>query len=758
MSRGAPGAARPRLDDFQHLGSLGRGTIGRVHKVRHKETGSVYALKTISKQFVLNKELGHQLLAEVSTQSKLRHRNLLRCLGCFEDPESVFLVLEYAPDGDLAGLLRRHGPLDEPRAAHVFAQVAEGVRYLHSQNTIHRDLKPENILLGPGLHAKVCDFGWCAQAEGRTTFCGTPCMLAPEILMGKAYDGGVDTWALGLVLYEMLTARSPFHAAGSLAETRKVIVATDIDDALLERVPAAASSLISSLLHRDVSRRIALRDAVRHSWVVVQRSRYVVAQGPNPGEDSLQEGCVRPEVSPSSGLLYVLPTDSPPAPVSQPITTQEVLNGDEFGRCDMQPPSQRKDLRSLLQTQEWLPAQPPKTCASATAAGTPCASQSTGLSADIGGLAPPASHPCHRGLDLDEPRMFSTGTLLPDPFEAGAQRNSHRSERAGWDSLSIGCNSEGLRSPLALSPASTSGSELAFDPARGYLLSAMDMGPATPGRCSKAPPWEQWSSQSPASMPSQGVVPRSFLFESPDWDDEVFSPERGERMDPGVDLQEDSPVPFVPAFPSLLPKAPYAAPKEATRPLLQAPATALQLLGTARGTKQGTAGKRPVCGPPVTYETIFLSLCEKAAQEATAAEQLRDAAELPPTGGLVPTADRVPVCEVDAHWPKAKAKVRTGADASGGRSSPGDRGDNSFACYGQPPRGQVHLGEHLPGEPSESEIAAWRKAAEEASSSRHPLVVQVMQMGFSRSQAHEAVRRASTVEAAVDWLVHNGLQ
>eukprot|EP00927_Polykrikos_kofoidii_P087152 TRINITY_DN9968_c0_g1_i1.p1 TRINITY_DN9968_c0_g1~~TRINITY_DN9968_c0_g1_i1.p1 ORF type:complete len:743 (-),score=110.67 TRINITY_DN9968_c0_g1_i1:64-2292(-) len=266
-------AKRPDLCDFLILEKLGEGSVGTVIKVRHKVSNSVYALKVVEKRRVLEHDLGTQLMQEVKTQLTVVHPNILRCLDYFEDNSACYLVLEYAEGGDLYQLLKRERLLCEPDAGHIFAQVADGLGCLHNIGIIHRDLKPENILLSEDLHVKVCDFGWCAKAKGRTTFCGTLCMLAPEMVAGRAYDGKVDVWAMGVVLFEMLAGFSPFDRGGSLMETCRNIVERGLDESLLEGLPLAVHSLLRGLLHRSAEKRISLSQAARHPWVLAQRDQ-----------------------------------------------------------------------------------------------------------------------------------------------------------------------------------------------------------------------------------------------------------------------------------------------------------------------------------------------------------------------------------------------------------------------------------------------------------------------------------------------------
>lgn len=270
---------RPVRHDFVEVKLLGKGSVGTVTKVMSKKTGNVYALKAINKQRILQNCLKEQLLAEIRTQMTVQHDNLLRCFDYFEDGECVYLVLELAVCGDLYGHLVR-GALSEHDAAHVFSQVAEGLRHLHALNIAHRDLKPENIMLKHDFEVKIADFGCVSQKNTRSTFCGTACMLAPEMISGTNYDHRVDVWALGLLLFEMLTGSSLFDSDKNIMTTFERIMKQDISASLENRVPLASRSLIEGLLQRNPDKRMDLKTALAHPWVVSCREARVRAEPP----------------------------------------------------------------------------------------------------------------------------------------------------------------------------------------------------------------------------------------------------------------------------------------------------------------------------------------------------------------------------------------------------------------------------------------------------------------------------------------------
>ncbi|CAE7229883.1 ark1 [Symbiodinium necroappetens] len=251
--------------------------MGSVKKVMHKTSGHVFALKAVDQKLVLDHNLQHQLIAEVETQKTLSHPNLLRCFDYFTERDTVYILLELASGGDLYQHLRRRGPMREPQAAHVFRQVCEGVRHLHDQGIIHRDLKPENILLTEDMTVKIADFGWAAKAarnDTRKTFCGTLCMLAPEMIAGKEYDARVDVWAVGVLLFEILTGCSPFDRGQGLMETCKAIVGPGLHAVSLDEVPPPVHPILFGLMQQEAENRMSLDECLQNDWVVAQCKLY----------------------------------------------------------------------------------------------------------------------------------------------------------------------------------------------------------------------------------------------------------------------------------------------------------------------------------------------------------------------------------------------------------------------------------------------------------------------------------------------------
>jgi len=255
-----------RLADFDIGKSLGRGKFGNVYLAREKKSKFVCALKVLFKNQLQKAGVEHQLRREIEIQAHLRHPNILRLYGYFYDDSRVYLILEYAPGGELYKKLKEVNKFEETQAAQYIYKLADALLYCHKKAVIHRDIKPENLLLGRKNNLKLSDFGWSVHTPHfrRTTLCGTLDYLSPEMVLGRHHDHKVDNWSLGVLAYEFVVGRPPFEAQGQ-RETYKRI--SEVDVRFPRHVSKEAQHFIRALLQKDPMRRLPLDKVPHHPWI-----------------------------------------------------------------------------------------------------------------------------------------------------------------------------------------------------------------------------------------------------------------------------------------------------------------------------------------------------------------------------------------------------------------------------------------------------------------------------------------------------------
>lgn len=261
------------IDDFEIGTPMGRGKFGRVYLAREKSTQAVVALKMLFKSELVKGGMQHQVIREIEIQTHLKHPNVLRMLTYFTTPKHVFLVLEYAAGGELYKYLQKqpHNRFNERKTAKFVYQVADALQYCHQNKVIHRDIKPENLLLTLDGDIKLADFGWSVHAPSarRKTMCGTLDYLPPEMVKSQEYNEKVDNWCLGVLCYEFLVGKPPFESEENKTTFKKIVEVAVVYPSV---IPAGAKDLISKLLKFKPDDRLALKDVMKHFWIVKQMS------------------------------------------------------------------------------------------------------------------------------------------------------------------------------------------------------------------------------------------------------------------------------------------------------------------------------------------------------------------------------------------------------------------------------------------------------------------------------------------------------
>ena len=258
-----------KKSDFEFIKKLGDGAFGQVWKVMHKSSKELYAIKQVAKEKVI--KMNSQFKREVFIMYNLSHENIAKLYNHFEDDKFFYLIMEICEGGNLFSKLHKQKYFMEFEAASFFTQVVKAVSYLHSHNPaiIHRDIKPENILLTKDNQVKLTDFGWSnyysSDQQPRTTVCGTPEYLPPEMVENKSHDTSADIWCLGVLLYEMLVGHTPFR---NQVRSNMLINISKCKPKFPLSFPEQAKDLITRILVKKPQDRLSIKQILSHNWVL----------------------------------------------------------------------------------------------------------------------------------------------------------------------------------------------------------------------------------------------------------------------------------------------------------------------------------------------------------------------------------------------------------------------------------------------------------------------------------------------------------
>src|SRR4051812_310629 len=241
---------------YRIVSLLGSGGMGEVYRADDVKLEQPVALKFLPPALARDPVLLARLHDEVRLGRQVSHPNVCRIYDIGEAGDAHFVAMEYVDGEDLARLLRRIGRLAPDKAVELAHGIAAGLAAAHAKGILHRDLKPANVMIDSHGTARITDFGLALSAENADLDrAGTPAYMAPEQLEGKPASVQSDLYALGLVIYEMITGRRP-HGGHSIAELRNArTMESPAPSTHVRDVDPAVERVILRCLARDPAER-----------------------------------------------------------------------------------------------------------------------------------------------------------------------------------------------------------------------------------------------------------------------------------------------------------------------------------------------------------------------------------------------------------------------------------------------------------------------------------------------------------------------
>src|SRR5436305_1481112 len=291
-----------RIGDYEVLGILGSGGMGKVFKVRNVISDRVEAMKVLLPDLAGRQELADRFLREIKLLASLDHPNIAQLRTALTLSNRLVMVMEYVEGTTLATRLEQ-GPIPAGEATGYMRQVLSALAYAHSRNVIHRDIKPAHMMLTPSGTVKLMDFG-IARASGDAsmtvtgTTVGSLYYMSPEQVKGSTVDARSDLYSLGVSLYEMVTGQRPFKATSDYS----------IMTALLQERPKPPSELLPGLPPQ-------LNGIILHAMAKEPADRFQSADEFSQALDSLGLSASAPVAAASM-----------PAPIPTPIPATAVVS------------------------------------------------------------------------------------------------------------------------------------------------------------------------------------------------------------------------------------------------------------------------------------------------------------------------------------------------------------------------------------------------------------------------------------------------
>jgi len=267
------------ISNYKYIRTIGEGTFGKVKLAIHILTGEKVAIKILEKNLIKGKREYEKIEREIKYLKLFTHPNIIKIYEVIESSSSFFIVMEYAPGGELFNYIVEKEKLSEKETSFFLYQIIQGVKEIHKKKICHRDIKPENLLFTKNKVIKIIDFGLSSEYENYlSTPCGSPCYASPEMIEGKKYNGlSVDLWACGIILFAMLCGYLPFDDTNNDGLFQKILDGKiDYPDPIEDDIYLSedALDLIDKILTANPKKRIGLEEILEHPFMEYGKMEY----------------------------------------------------------------------------------------------------------------------------------------------------------------------------------------------------------------------------------------------------------------------------------------------------------------------------------------------------------------------------------------------------------------------------------------------------------------------------------------------------
>jgi len=301
---------------YKVLARIGSGGMADVYCAEDQQLGRKVALKLLHHRFAEDAEFVERFRREASSAASLQHPNVVSVYDRGQWDGTSYIAMEYLPGRSLKDVIRQEAPLDPVRAVDITVQILKAARFAHRHGIVHRDLKPHNVMVDDEDRVKVTDFGIARAGASDMTetgsIMGTAQYLSPEQAQGHAVSQSSDLYAVGVILFELLTGHVPFDAESAVSIALKHVSEAPPTPSMFDpSVPPPLEAVVLWALEKDPARRPADADAFIHA-LEDARDAVLVEEAPGQRTAMFAPAAIPPD--PYAEALATAPLGAVPLP------------------------------------------------------------------------------------------------------------------------------------------------------------------------------------------------------------------------------------------------------------------------------------------------------------------------------------------------------------------------------------------------------------------------------------------------------------